>query len=108
MNNEKQFAVVESGGKQYTVSPGMTVSVDLMETEVGTSVKLDKVLLLKSGDKTKVGAPFVTGASVEGTVVGHEKQAKVLIFKKRRRKGYTKKQGHRQKMTEVLVQKINE
>lgn len=107
MNNEKQFAVVESGGKQYTVVPGEIVSVDLLESELGSSVKLDKVLLLKSGSETKVGAPLVAGATVEGTVVGHEKQAKVLIFKKKRRKGYTKKQGHRQRMTEVLIRKIN-
>lgn len=105
----KVFAIVRSGGKQYRVTTGSKVYVDLLELEPGASVTFDDVLMAgtEGGVDVKVGteaAPLAV--KVTGKVVAQTKEKKVIIFKKRRRGGYTKKQGHRQKKTEVVVESI--
>src|ERR1044071_9757246 len=100
------YAVIKSGGKQYRVEAGGKVRVEALVAEVGANVSFDQVLLVGSGDGVKVGAPLVSGALVKATVVGHGRGEKVKIFKLRRRKHYTKNQGHRQSYTEVRIYDI--
>ena len=100
------YAVIRTGGKQYRVSPGSKVSVEKLEGAVGDEVVFSDVLLVKSSDKIVVGAPLVDGASVKAKILAQEKDKKVLIYKKRRRKGYTKKQGHRQARTRLVIESL--
>ena len=99
-------AVIKTGGKQYRVAPGDTVKVETLVAEVGQQVTLSDVLAVSNGDDVKVGAPFVAGAAVVATVVGHGRHDKVSIFKMRRRKHYQKHQGHRQNFTELRIDSI--
>jgi large subunit ribosomal protein L21 len=99
-------AVIKTGGKQYRVAPGDTVKVETLSVEVGQQVTLSDVLAVSNGDDVKVGSPFVTGAAVVATVVGHGRHDKVTIFKMRRRKHYQKHQGHRQNFTELRIDSI--
>ncbi len=91
-SNDFDFVVFESGGKQHFVKPGGRISLDADGIE-----RIDKVLLVKKGDSVKIGNPFVDGASVELEFVGGRKGEKLVSFKKKRRKGYKRKIGHRQK-----------
>jgi len=100
------YAIIKSGGKQYRVKAGEQVRVEALAAEVGSSVSLEEVLLVGTGDGVKVGAPLVSGAKVKATVVAHGRGDKVKIFKLRRRKHYQKTQGHRQSYTEVRVDDI--
>jgi len=100
------FAVIETGGKQYKVSPGQTVQVEKLDLAPGTQVELDRVLLVADGDNMKVGQPTVEGAKVLATVLGHDKGRKVVIFKYRPRKRYRRKKGHRQWYTELRIDDI--
>lgn len=106
---DKPFAVVAAGGKQFLVQEGNKLRVSKMEAEAGSSVTMSDVLLVgtEGNSDLKVGAPSVEGASVKFKVLRHARAKKVIIFKKKRRKGYTKKQGHRQDFTEVLVESIS-
>jgi large subunit ribosomal protein L21 len=97
--------VIKSGGKQYRVEPQAQLRIEALRAEVGASVSFEEVLLV-SGDAVKVGAPFVAGAKVNATVLGHGRGEKVKIFKLRRRKHYQKTQGHRQSYTEVRIDDI--
>ena len=99
-------AVIKTGGKQYRVAPGDTVKVETLSAEVGQQVTLSEVLAVSNGDDVKVGAPFVAGASVVATVVGHGRHDKVTIFKMRRRKHFQKHGGHRQNFTELRIDSI--
>ena len=99
-------AVIKTGGKQYRVAPGDTVKVETLAAEVGQQVTLSEVLALSNGDDVKVGSPFVAGAAVVATVVGHGRHDKVTIFKMKRRKHYQKRQGHRQNFTELRIDSI--
>lgn len=99
------YAIIKTGGKQYRVSEGDTLRVEKLNAEDG-KVNFNEVLLV-GGDQLKVGAPLVEGASVEANIVSEGRAKKVLIFKKKRRKGYHKKQGHRQAFTEITISKIN-
>lgn len=102
------IAIVEAGGRQEKVVPGTVVIVDHMEVEAGATVTFDKVLLVETADGTFVaGSPYVTGASVTGTVVAQTKAKKIVVFKTKRRKGYKKTQGHRTLQTRVRVESIN-
>ena len=101
------YAVIKSGGKQYRVSAGEQVRLEAIPAEVGAAVSFDQVLALGSGDALQLGAPFVSGASVTATVVGHGRGDKVKIFKMRRRKHSIKSQGHRQAYTEVRIDAIS-
>ena len=98
------FAIIESGGRQVRVTPGTTVTVDRIEAEPGTQVTIDRILFLeKDGGEMMAGAPHVAGAKVIGVVDGEERGPKIRIFKKRRRKGFRKMQGHRATYTRVRI-----
>ena len=100
------YAIVETGGKQYPVEEGRYVDIELLDAEKDAKVTFDKIVMLVNGKKSKVGQPYVSGASVEGTVMAHDKAKKVIVFKQRPKKGYRKKQGHRQGFTRVMISKI--
>lgn len=100
------YAIVETGGKQYQMEEGKYLKVELLEGEKDSKVVFDKIVMLANGKKSKVGQPYVKGASVEGTILGHDKEKKVIVYKQRPKKGYRKKQGHRQGFTKVMVTKI--
>jgi large subunit ribosomal protein L21 len=100
------YAIIRSGDKQFRAEPGMTIRVPTLDAEVGDTVTFDEVLVASTDDGTQVGAPVVSGASVTGEVVSHGKAKKVIIFKWKRRKNYRRKQGHRQKFTEVRIGEI--
>ena len=100
------YAIVETGGKQYKVSPGQTVDVEKLEAAEGSTVELDKVLLVSDGDKVKTGNPVVAGAKVIATSQGEFKGRKVIIFKFKAKTRYHRKNGHRQIYTRLKVDKI--
>jgi len=101
------YAIVEIAGQQFKVVKDQKVYVHRLQGEEGSSVSFDKVYLLDDGTKVTLGAPAITGASVEAKVVKHLKGDKVIVFKKKRRKGYRVKNGHRQSLTEILIQSIS-
>ena len=100
------YAIIKSGGKQYKVQSGEQLRVEHLPADVGASVSFGEVLLVGSGDAVKVGAPLVSGAKVNATVVAQGRGEKVKIFKLRRRKHYQRTQGHRQSYTEVRIDDI--
>lgn len=101
------YAVFETGGKQFRAEPGVRIRIPSLETEPGESVTFDHVLLAGDGeDNVKVGTPTVEGASVKAEVIRHGRGDKVIVFKRKRRKGYRKKQGHRQNFTEIRVEEV--
>ncbi len=100
------YAVVQFGGHQYKVQENETIYVDRLSADVDEKVNADRVLLVANGDSVQVGTPVVDGAAVEGSVVQHLKGDKVIVFKKKRRKGYQKRNGHRQHLTQVKIEKI--
>ena len=100
------YAVVETGGKQYRVIPGMKLEVELLSAEPGQDVDAGPVLALSNGTDLKIGTPVVKDAKVVFTVVEHKRGEKVINFKKKRRKGYERKVGHRQELTVVTVKSI--
>jgi ribosomal protein L21 len=100
------YSVIECGGFQHKVAVGETVRVPLMEAKVGDTVTVADVLLFASGDKVIVGQPKVTGAAVKLEVLQHDRDDKVIVFKRKRRKRYRLTKGHRQDFTEVLVAEI--
>ncbi len=101
------YAVIETGGKQYKVSEGDVVYIEKLDVEAGADVSFDKVLLVGEGSDVKVGAPLVDGVSVTGKVIKNDKAKKVVVYKYKPKKGYHKKQGHRQPYTKVEITKIN-
>ena len=101
------YAVIETGGKQYKVSEGDVIFIEKLDAEAGAAVTFDKVLAVGEGADIKVGAPSVAGASVEASVVKNGKSKKIVVFKMKPKKGYRKKQGHRQPYTKVEIKKIN-
>ncbi|TYA52974.1 50S ribosomal protein L21 [Formosa maritima] len=100
------YAIVEIAGQQFKVEKDQKVFVHRLATEEGKQVSFDNVLLLADGDKVTVGAPAITGAQVGAKVLKHLKGDKVIVFKKKRRKGYRVKNGHRQSLTEILIENI--
>ncbi|WP_318310627.1 50S ribosomal protein L21 [Flagellimonas crocea] len=100
------YAIVEMAGQQFKVAKDQKVYVHRLQEEEGNKVTFDKVLLLEDGDNVTIGAPVIEGAAVEAKVVKHLKGDKVIVFKKKRRKGYQKKNGHRQYLTEIVVESI--
>ena len=101
-------AIVEISGKQFKVSKDSKLYVHRLDAKVGSKVSFENVLLLDNGKKLIVGTPNVQGASVEAKVVKHLKDDKVIVFKKKRRKGYRVKNGHRQALTEIIIEKVTE
>lgn len=100
------YAIVDIAGQQFKVEAGKQIFVNRQAAEVGDALSFDKVLLLDNEGDVKVGAPYIDGAAVKATVVEHCKADKVIIFKKKRRKGYQKKNGHRQYLTKLQIDGI--
>jgi large subunit ribosomal protein L21 len=100
------YAVVRSGGKQLRVSPGDIVNVEKLPVEAGSTVELTDVLLVSSEDGTTIGTPNVPNAKVVCRALGEGKAKKIVIYKYKRRKGFAKKQGHRQPFTRLSIQEI--
>jgi len=101
------FAVIRTGGKQYRVAPGDVIRVERLEAEAGAKIALDQVLMVGEGADAKVGAPLVAGASVAAEVVAQDRSPKVIVFKKKRRKNYRRKAGHRQDITILRITGID-
>lgn len=100
------FAIIETGGKQFRVEEGLEFNVELLNVEPGSELAIDKVLLVdKSGD-TKIGTPYVEGAKVACQVLGHGRGEKIIVFHKKKRNDFHKKQGHRQDFTRLKVTSI--
>lgn len=98
------YAVIKTGGKQYRVQKDDIIEVELLEGKTGDAIKLSEVLLLGGGDgASKIGAPFISGASVAATVVNQKKGDKIIVFKKKRRQNYRRKNGHRQNLTVLKI-----
>ena len=100
------YAIVEIAGQQFKVSKDLKVYVHRLTNEEGSKVSFDKVLLLDDNGNVTLGAPAIEGASVEAKVLQHLKGDKVIIFKKKRRKGYKKRNGHRQYLTQIVIECI--
>ena len=101
------YAVFRTGGKQFRAELGARIRIPSLDVEPGNSVVFDQVLLAGNGeDAVQVGAPTVTGASVKAEVLRHGRTDKIIVFKKKKRKGYKKKQGHRQGFTEIRVDEV--
>jgi large subunit ribosomal protein L21 len=100
------YAIVDIAGQQFKVEKDQKVFVHRLENEVGTKVEFDNVMLVDNDGKVKVGAPVVAGAKVSATVISHLKGDKVIVFKKKRRKGYKVKNGHRQSFTKIQIEEI--
>ena len=100
------YAIVEIQGQQFKVEKDSKVFVHRMQAEEGATVSFDKVLLIDADGNVTIGAPVVSGASVKATVLEHLKGDKVLVFKKKRRKGYQKLNGHRQYLTKIQINEI--
>ncbi len=101
------YAILEIGGNQYKVAPKDVIEVNKLDEEVKSTITLDKVLLLADGKKVEIGHPYVEGAKVEAEVVEETKGKKLVVYKYLRRKDAHKKTGHRQKLTKLLIKKIN-
>jgi large subunit ribosomal protein L21 len=101
------YAIIKTGGKQYRAEPGKTLRIPSLEGEAGAEIEFSDVLLGSDGKTVKAGAPMLKGAKVTAEIVKHGLGDKIVVFKFRRRKNYAKKQGHRQKFTEVRIRDIN-
>ena len=100
------IAIIKVAGQQFKVEKDQQIIVNRLEGEEGKKVDIKEVLLVDDGGKVKIGAPMIKGASVSATIVGHLRGDKVIIFKKKRRKGYEKKTGHRQDLTKIQISGI--
>jgi large subunit ribosomal protein L21 len=100
------YAIIETGGKQYKVQEGDVVFVEKLPVDKEETVKFDKVLAVSSDENTNFGKPYVEGASVSAKVLKQGKEKKVIVFKFKAKKGYRRKQGHRQPYTKVQIEKI--
>ncbi|MBN2588143.1 MAG: 50S ribosomal protein L21 [Candidatus Fermentibacteraceae bacterium] len=101
------YAIIETGGFQFRVEPGMKLNIPRLTSEEGESITLGKVMLLADGEEVAVGSPLVEGASVEAQVLEHGRGGKITVFKRKRRKGYEKTRGHRQDYTRIEIKSIN-
>lgn len=101
------YAVIETGGKQYKVQEGDVVFIEKLEAEEGAAVTFDKVLAISNEGNVTFGQPLVTAATVNGKVLGHGKEKKIIVFKYKAKKGYRNKTGHRQPYTKVQIENIN-
>jgi large subunit ribosomal protein L21 len=101
------YAIIDIGGSQYKISTDDLVRVPRLPSEVGQSIELERVLLYSDGKKVEVGTPFLEGKKVQAEVVRHGKEKKVIVFKKKRRKNYRRKRGHRQPFTEIQIKALS-
>ncbi|MBZ4642884.1 MAG: large subunit ribosomal protein [Deferribacteres bacterium] len=100
------FAIVKTGGKQFTVKPGDIITVEKIDAEKGAAVKFENILAVSKDGELTVGSPVVQGALVEAEVLEQTRGEKIIVFKRKRRKDYKKKQGHRQYLTKVRIKDI--
>jgi len=100
------LAIIETGGKQYKVEKGTVLEIEKLPEEAGKTVTFDKVLLVSDEKTNKVGKPFVSGATVTAKVIDQTKAAKIVVFKKKSKKRYENKRGHRQELTVVEITEI--
>jgi len=100
------YAIIQTGGKQYRVAPGDLLRVERLPGERGDAVTLDQVLLVADGQELKVGQPLLAGATVTAQILRQGKAKKILVFRKKRRKNYRRRQGHRQLYTALQIQEI--
>ncbi|MBU4484509.1 50S ribosomal protein L21 [bacterium] len=100
------YAVIETGSKQYRVSKGDVIQIEKLDGEKSDKITFEKVLMTGGRDEPKVGKPYLDGVKVEGEITKQGRSRKVLVYKKKRRKGYEKKRGHRQPYTEVKIDKV--
>lgn len=100
------YAVIRTGGKQYRVSPGELLRIESLPGEIGSEISFPEVLLTSIDGAIQVGTPFVSGVTVVAKVVQHGKEKKILVFKKKRRKNYRRRQGHRQHFVAVQIKNI--
>ena len=100
------YAIVDIAGKQFRVSENQTVKVPKLDAPEGEKIAFDRVLLISTDEDVKVGQPVVEGAQVEASVLEHGRDKKIIVFKKKRRKNYKRKKGHRQLFTRIRVEKI--
>ena len=100
------YAIVNISGKQFKATEGARVRIPKQTGDAGATLTFDNVLLFHDGTNTQIGTPTISGASVAATVLEHGRERKILIYKKKRRKGYQRKNGHRQWYTEIEIQKI--
>ena len=101
------YAIIRTGGKQYQVEAGDRLRVEKLEGEVGATIELDEVLLLVDGESIHIGRPVLEGAKVLATIVEQGREKKIIVFKKKRRKGYQVKKGHRQFYTALNIDTIS-
>lgn len=101
------YAVIETGGKQYKVQEGDVVFVEKLTAEEGSEVTFDRVLAVSNEGSVSFGSPVLNNVTVSGKVLNHGKEKKIIIFKYKPKKGYRRKQGHRQPYTKVQIEKIN-
>jgi large subunit ribosomal protein L21 len=97
------YAIVEIGGTQFKVYPDSTLRIPKVDADVGKKITIEKVLLFSEGGKVEVGKPYIKDKSISAEVLRHGKERKVIVFKKKRRKNYRRKRGHRQEFTEIVV-----
>ncbi|MHB8881873.1 MAG: 50S ribosomal protein L21 [Thermodesulfovibrionales bacterium] len=100
------YAVIETGGQQHRVIPGETIKVQRLAAESGSEVSFDKVLVVSKDDTVQIGTPYLTGAAVKAEVVGDKKDATIIVYKQKPRKGYRKLNGHRQIYTLLKIKDI--
>ena len=101
------YAIIRTGGKQFRAEPGKSIRIPTVEGEPGSKIKFEDVILGTDGDTVKLGTPALAGAAVTGEIVKHGRADKIVVFKFKRRKNYARKQGHRQKFTEVRIKSIS-
>ena len=101
------YAVLSSGGKQYRVEPGSTLTIEKLTEEAGASVTFDRVLLIADGDDVTVGTPIVSGATISATILGEELGPKIVVFKFKQKAKYRRRTGHRQHLTRVRIDEIS-
>ncbi len=101
------YAIIETGGKQYRVEEGKTIRVEKLPAGKGEAVTFDRVLLCKNGDEVQVGNPYLDNCKVEGKLLNNGRGRKITVYKYKPKKNYSRKKGHRQPYSEVMIEKIN-
>ncbi|MDN5279210.1 MAG: large subunit ribosomal protein [Clostridiales bacterium] len=101
------YAIIEIGGRQYNVEKGSKIRCEKIDQEANSSFAIDKVLMVKDGDKVQIGQPYVSGAQVKAKVVAHDRSKKVVVFKYKSKVNYRRKYGHRQHFTSLVIEDIN-
>jgi large subunit ribosomal protein L21 len=102
------FAIVKTGGKQYRVAPGDQIVVERLEGDVGAEISIDQVLAISNGDSGAIGRPTLADTSVRARIIQQPRGTKVIVFKKKRRKNYRRKHGHRQELTVLRIEEIRQ